>query len=165
VVSRVINGIEVTLVGELETEVLLAEREEKRAAERKAGVFRHPGGQFAKGNAWAFSADRPPIGRLGTRDKVSRDFLTALTKDFEVHGAAAIRKMRVKRPADYCKVIASLLPKQIEVREEPFDGVSDTELAAIIATARGSLVAIEGGRGRSETEDGDQPPPELPAVP
>jgi hypothetical protein len=132
---------------------------------REGPVLRHPSGQFAPGNAWAYTSANPSPGRRGSRDKISRDFISALAKDFEVHGAAAIRKMRIKKPADYCKVIASLLPKQFEVREELFDGVSDTELAAIIAAARGSLVAAEGGRGRDQAADRDQPPPSLPAVP
>ena len=56
------------------------------------------------------------------------------------------------------KVVASLLPKQLEIKEAPFDGVSDEELAALIVAARSALgLAKEGGDGTEEPHR-----PELP---
>jgi hypothetical protein len=44
------------------------------------------------------------------RNKVSTAFLEALAKDFEEGGEVAIKLMRIERPAEYVKCIASILP-------------------------------------------------------
>ena len=55
-----------------------------------------------------------PAGRpRGSRNKLGEDFLQELQDDFEEHGLAAIVKMREKRPNEYVKMIAGLLPKEI----------------------------------------------------
>lgn len=55
-----------------------------------------------------------PAGRpKGARSKLGEAFLKELLGDFEQHGAAAIIKVREDRPADYVKVVASILPKEL----------------------------------------------------
>jgi hypothetical protein len=82
----------------------------------------------------------PGSGRVkGTRNRISTAFLEALAKDFEEHGEAAIKIMRIERPTDYCKVIASILPKEFEFTENNLVGIDDSELDAIIEFARRSL--------------------------
>lgn len=55
-----------------------------------------------------------PAGRpKGARSKLGEAFLKALFGDFEQHGVMTIEKVRSERPADYIKVIASLLPKEL----------------------------------------------------
>jgi hypothetical protein len=44
--------------------------------------------------------------------------------------------VRETRPGVYLKVVASILPKQLEIERDPFDGVTDDQLAALIAAAR-----------------------------
>ena len=57
-----------------------------------------------------------PAGRpIGSRNKLSEAFLKALEADFQIHGATAIEDVRTKRPQDYLKVIASLLPRGLEL--------------------------------------------------
>lgn len=81
---------------------------------------------------------RNPKGRpKGSRNKLGESFIAALADDFEAHGIAAIVAVREKRPSDYLKVIASLVPQQIEVRKAT-DELSDEKLDALIA-------ALEGG--------------------
>ena len=62
-----------------------------------------------------------------------------LYSSFVEHGPAAIKKVRLERPADYLRIIASLMPKQVEIQTDPFDGVSDHELAAIVALAQSQV--------------------------
>ena len=86
-----------------------------------------------------------PLGRpKGSRNRLSEEFLCALHADFSEHGPSVIAKVRTERPVDYLKVIASLLPKQIEVQEGPFDGISDELLAEIIAAASEAVGLSEG---------------------
>lgn len=102
---------------------------------------------FAPGN------NANPSGRpKGSRNKLGEAFLAALNEDFQAHGVAAIEKVRTEKPEHYLKVIASILPKQVEIKEGAFDGVSDEELAALVAAARSAL----GVAGSSAKGDGDQ---------
>ena len=51
---------------------------------------------------------------------------------------------RQDQPDQYLKIVASLLPKQVEVKDGAFDGVSDEELAALVTAARLVLGAVQG---------------------
>jgi hypothetical protein len=57
-----------------------------------------------------------PNGRpKGARSKLGEAFLEALHSDFQKHGVEAIRKVRADRPHEYLKVVASILPKDVNV--------------------------------------------------
>ena len=87
-----------------------------------------------------------PHGRpKGSRNKLGEAFVAALHDDFTKNGVAAIEKVRATDPAAYVRVIASILPKQVEIKEGAFDGLSDEELAALVAAARSALGVAEGG--------------------
>ena len=53
----------------------------------------------------------------GSRNKLSEEFIDALYADFQEHGAAAIKACRDASPENYVKVIASLLPKEMNIRD------------------------------------------------
>jgi len=79
-----------------------------------------------------------PAGRpKGSRNKVSEKLLEALAIDFDGHGKDVIEKVRAERPADYLKIVASLVPKQMEIDDlrtsRRAEDLSDDELAAIAA--------------------------------
>ena len=91
------------------------------------------------------SEDNPARGRgrqKGARDRLSAAFLTALADTFEElndkvgsKGLDALKKVRDEDPAVYARVVASLLPKEIEIKR-PLDELSDEELAYLIATLK-----------------------------
>lgn len=90
-----------------------------------------------------------PKGRpKGSRNKLGEAFIEALNEDFAKHGPQVIETVRLEKPDQYLKVIASILPKQLEIKEGAFDGVSDDDLAALIAAARSALGVAEGGTER-----------------
>ncbi|WP_148301009.1 DUF5681 domain-containing protein [Asaia platycodi] len=77
-----------------------------------------------------------PAGRpKGTRNKLSENFIAALYADFEENGIQAIQDMRVERPGDYVKVVASLIPAQFQQVDE--DGKVQT-LGVIALPVKGS---------------------------
>lgn len=93
-----------------------------------------------------------PAGKpKGSRNKLGEAFIAALHDDFQAHGPQVIETVRVGKPDQYLKVIASILPKQLEIKESVFDGVTDDQLAALVAAASAALGFAEPG------EDGDGP--------
>lgn len=96
-----------------------------------------PGNKFGKG--------RPK----GSRNKLGEDFLSALQADFEAHGPATIVKVREERPHEYLKVIAGILPKELNVNTSRVEEMSDDELADGIAALQ-SILAAQAAREGSE---------------
>ena len=74
----------------------------------------------------------------GAVSALTDDLVCGLQNEFDRHGVAAIERARLQSPLTYLKIIAAILPKQVEITEGPFDGVSDSELAALV---RAALVA------------------------
>ena len=66
---------------------------------------------------WKPGESGNPAGRpKGSRNKLGEEFITEIYNDWCQHGAAALRKVREDRPDVYFKVVASLLPREIEAR-------------------------------------------------
>lgn len=78
---------------------------------------------FQKGNG-----GRPK----GSRNALGEAFLEAMHEDFQAHGVEAIVKVREEKPDQYLKVIASILPKDLNVNINNMDALSDDELRARI---------------------------------
>lgn len=68
--------------------------------------------------------------------------MQALADDFAAHGVEAIEQTRVNSPAQYLKVVASLMPKELEIKR-PLEELTDDELIAGVAALQ-SLINAEG---------------------
>ena len=78
-----------------------------------------------------------PKGRpKGSRNKLGEEFVAAMQADFEQNGVAAIQQVREERPQDYLKIIASILPKEVNVNQSALQELSDDELASILDAVR-----------------------------
>ena len=87
-------------------------------------------GRFLPGNTGG--SGRPK----GARSKLSEEFLAGLQSDFAEHGVDVIAQVRAERPHDYLKLIASVLPKDLNVEwNSPVDPMrlTDEQLRAIAA--------------------------------
>jgi hypothetical protein len=51
----------------------------------------------------------------GSKHKLGEDFLAELAADFAKHGAAVIAKVRAKAPAVYLRIVADLVPKDLNI--------------------------------------------------
>jgi hypothetical protein len=71
-----------------------------------------------------------PKGRpKGARQKLGEAFLEALHEDFSEHGVKAIQKVREEKPEQYLRVIAMILPKDINLNlASDTENIPDDEL-------------------------------------
>lgn len=78
-----------------------------------------------------------PAGRpKGARAKLGEAFLKEMLADFEEYGAGVIAAVRDEKPDQYLKVVASILPKEIEFGEEFAIALKDARDAAVQAALR-----------------------------
>jgi hypothetical protein len=79
-----------------------------------------------------------------SRNRITGAFLAALADDFDEHGRSAIVACREQTPSRYLAIVASLLPKQLEVaQEKPVREMTREELEAEIAWAKERALAQE----------------------
>lgn len=78
-----------------------------------------------------------PNGRpKGSRNALGEAFIAAMYEDFQKNGVAVIEQVRAEKPDQYLKVISNILPKELHIKEETIDGLSDNELVDILNTVR-----------------------------
>ncbi len=79
-----------------------------------------------------------PAGRpKSARSKIGERFLQALHADFDDHGEGVIVRVREEEPATYLRLVAALLPKEIEAPPgNPLEGATRDELIALLAFIR-----------------------------
>lgn len=65
--------------------------------------------------AWKKGESGNPGGRSKARQELGDAFLRVLRSDWEEHGAAAVITMREKDPVAYVRVVAAMLPQQVEM--------------------------------------------------
>jgi hypothetical protein len=94
-------------------------------------------GRFISGNS---GGGRPK----GSRNQLGEAFIADLYEHWQIHGMAAIRTVCDKHPADYLKIIASILPKDVNMNVSPFEHMTDAELNASIRRLLADAVEREG---------------------
>ncbi len=75
---------------------------------------------------------------LGARIKLGLLFVNALCEDFERHGVEALRRVREEEPSTYIRTIASIMPRELEIKR-PLAELSDDELSQAIEVIRLAL--------------------------
>jgi hypothetical protein len=93
--------------------------------------------RFQKGNNYSNGTGGRPF---GSRNKLCKEMLEDLAADWREGGAAAIKMMRMERPAEYVRVMCSILPKEL-LFENTATELDDDQLAELIGHIREQLVA------------------------
>lgn len=96
---------------------------------------------------WRKGVSANPAGRpKGSRNKIAESFLADVLAEWEAHGAVAISDMREKNPGDFCKMVASLLPKDINVSlGDNLSELSDDELIGQLRDLASVIAPFIGG--------------------
>ena len=89
----------------------------------------------------------------GARNKLGEAFIEDMLADWEANGPAAIREVREKKPDAYLKVVASILPKDLNVNINQTDHMTDEQLVERIRSLDAAIRPFldaqgEGGIGR-----------------
>lgn len=77
---------------------------------------------------------------VAARNALNQAFVKALSDDFAESGVEAIIRAREEDPIGYVRVLAGLLPKEIEVKNS-LDEISDDQLNAAIVAVKSILAA------------------------
>lgn len=110
---------------------------------------------------------KPGPGRpKSSRNKLQEDFVKALQEDFAEHGVKAVQTVRADKPDVYLKVIAAVLPKELNVNTNALGDMTDDELAATLVALRDLAATLDvaiAGAGAAK-EVGTEPAEHLPPV-
>ena len=104
---------------------------------------------------WKPGQSGNPKGRpKGSRNQLTEEFLKALAKDFNKHGMAALEAMRQETPGEYIRVVASLMPRELNVKIDPIEDLTDDELIERLYALRSAYAAIVGRPGADGSGSG-----------
>jgi hypothetical protein len=121
----------------------MAEKPRNNAAETRPDGM-PVGTPFQKGNS-----GRPK----GSRNKLGEDFIADMHEAWVTQGASVIEEVIKKRPQDFLRVVASLLPKDFNINVNPSENMTDDELLERIRRLDSTIqpfLAIEGTAGSED---------------
>ncbi|MGN6772634.1 MAG: hypothetical protein ACTHJQ_22710 [Rhizobiaceae bacterium] len=94
----------------------------------------------------------------GSRNKLGEAFLEDMLADWEANGPAAIREVRETKPDAYLKVVASILPKDLNVNINQMDHMTDEQLVERIRSLDSAIRPFLEAQGESSVGAGDRAP-------
>jgi hypothetical protein len=107
--------------------------------------------EHLKPHQWKKGQSGNPKGRnVHSRNKLTELFIQHLCKSWETYGEAALMTAALTAPVEFCRLVAGLMPKDVEVTisHVQADRVSDNELADI--ATRGRPLTLEAQKDSQE---------------
>jgi hypothetical protein len=98
--------------------------------------------------------NRGQPGRVkGSRNRLSERFIADLQAEWEEHGASTLRIARIERPVEFCKMVASILPKEFEISDSRIKEIPDDQLDILLQWAERNVAR----RLDRKSEGGEDP--------
>ncbi len=98
--------------------------------------------------SWKPGQSGNPAGRpKGSRDTINEAFLKNLAADWAGDGIEALRKAREERPAEYCRMVANLQPK-----DQNLSVKSDDPMAAAFLAVNATPIGLADENARLKAE-------------
>lgn len=85
-------------------------------------------------------------------------FLQALHDDFAEHGETAIQAVRAEKPDQYLKVIASILPKEMNLNVNDAESMTDEQIIERLRKLNELLGPVLGSHGNGVVGERTIPP-------
>jgi len=99
-----------------------------------------------------------PSGRpKGARSKLGEAFIEAMHADFHDHGVSVIARVRDEKPEQYLKVIASILPKDLNINVNSTDELTDEQLIERIRSLDSAIRPFLNAQGAGDSAGGTGP--------
>lgn len=108
-------------------------------------------GRFVAGNGG--NGGRPK----GSRNKLGEAFLSDMLSDWEANGVEAIERVREEKPDQYLKVVASILPKDLNVNINPMEEATDDELVQRLRDLETVIRPFLASEGSGSDSEGTRP--------
>ncbi|WP_245487359.1 hypothetical protein [Rhizobium leguminosarum] len=115
-------------------------------AENAGLVDKDEKGRFLPGNS-GFGG-RPK----GARNKLGEQFINDLYADWQDHGVATLARVREEKPDQYLKVVASILPKDLNVNINQMDDLTDDQLVQRIRSLDSAIRPFLDAQGASDAD-------------
>jgi hypothetical protein len=78
---------------------------------------------------WGPGQSGNPAGRpKGSRNRLSEDFIADLHESWQTHGKTAIERCVAEKPDVYLKIVAGLLPKDLNLKVSNLNDLTDEQL-------------------------------------
>ena len=78
-----------------------------------------------------------PVGRpKGSRNRLGEAFVADMCLAWEKNGIDAIERVVAERPADFLKLVAGILPKEIDNKDTTLDDMSHDDVKETLAAVR-----------------------------
>lgn len=97
---------------------------------------RDRGGRFQTGHK-AAGPGRP----VGARSRLGTAFLEDLAETWHTHGASALRRCAVEDPSQFCRIVAGLLPRHVDLAIE-----HSVDVVGILQTFRQAVSTLQSDR-------------------
>ena len=94
----------------------------------------------------------PRSGRVaGSRNKLNAQFLDDLREAWEKHGKKALRITAIEQPAQLAKIVASLIPREIELTDTRLSELTDEQIDTLTEILRRSIGGDRSTGNREKT--------------
>lgn len=99
-----------------------------------------------------------PAGRpKGARNKLGEQFIDDLYTDWKQYGVSTLERVRNEKPDQYLKVVASILPKDLNVNINNMDDLTDDQLIQRIRSLDAAIRPFIDAHGAGEASGGVGP--------